>query len=458
MVPLTLFSLSLLAVSAGAVGGDRTHSHVIKRHVTPSTELETPSLPIASITAPIVSRQQRRPSKTHALRSLLASGSTADLFASDYGFDYLVSLTVGGQQFYAIADTGSSDTWVPQTGFQCFNLTGVHEPQSACAFGTTGFNTTRSKTFQAYPHTKFSIVYGDGEYLEGVAAFETVEVAGLTVTHQEIGVVSQAAWMGDGVNSGLLGLAYPALTSVVNSSNHDDPILYDPFFFNAVKQKKVSHPYFSVSLDRGADGPNSTHKHGTVPHFGYLAFGGIPPVPVTNLSVTLPVQGYSLSSRLPTSSSSSSTGYFYYTLPIQGFSINSNKTLLGANNNTILDTGTTLSLLPSSAARAFNAAFRPLAQWDLHTQTYYVPCNATAPSLGVKLGGRVFNTDPRDAVVWVGKDEKGHDVCVSGVQDAGGDAEDEGLVFILGDMFLHNVVSTFDIGQNRVTITQRKPY
>ncbi|KAJ7616523.1 acid protease [Roridomyces roridus] len=427
MVPLAPFSLSLLlAACAGA--------------------LETPSLPVASITAPIVSRQQKRPSKTHALRSLLAAGSTADLFASDYGFDYLVSLTVGGQQFYAIADTGSSDTWVPQTGFQCFNLTGAREPQSACAFGTTGFNKTRSQTFQAYPDTKFSI------YLEGVAAFETVEVAGLTVTHQEIGVVSKAAWMGDGVNSGLLGLAYPALTSVVNSSNPENPILYDPFFFNAL-------PDFSVSLDRGADGPNSTHKHGTVAHFGYLAFGGIPPVPVTNLSVTLPVQGYSLSSRLPSSSSSSSsTGYFYYTLPIQGFTINSNTTLLGANNNTILDTGTTLSLLPSSAARAFNAAFRPPAQWDLHTQTYYVPCNAIAPSLGVKLGGRVFNTDPRDAVVWVGKDEGGGDVCVSGVQDAGGDAEDEGLVFILGDMFLHNVVSTFDIGQNRVTLTQRKPY
>lgn len=51
--------------------------------------------------------------------------------------------------------------------------------------------------------------------------FDTVTVGGLTVTKQEIGVVNKAAWLGDGINTGLFGLAYPGLTSVYNGSNPD---------------------------------------------------------------------------------------------------------------------------------------------------------------------------------------------------------------------------------------------
>lgn len=170
---------------------------------------------------------------------------------------------------------GSSDTWLAGKGFACFNLTGHPEPVSTCGFGTQGFDSRQSKSFQPYPNTSFSISYGDGEYLaspptfpalmytdggtiqSGAAAFETVSVGGLTgdypymhlvivingqelVTHQEIGVVSSAAWVGDGINSGLLGLAYPSLTSV--HGQYGQKMQYNPFFFSAVKQNQVPHP------------------------------------------------------------------------------------------------------------------------------------------------------------------------------------------------------------------------
>jgi hypothetical protein len=87
--------------------------------------------------------------------------------------------------------------------------------------------------------------YGDGEFLTGTVGFDTVTVAGLTVTNQEIGVVNKAAWSGDSITSGLLGLAYPGLTSVYNSSNPLNDSLatsevYSPYFFTAVKEKKVN--------------------------------------------------------------------------------------------------------------------------------------------------------------------------------------------------------------------------
>lgn len=62
-----------------------------------------------------------------------------------------------------------------------------------------------------------------------------------------MGIVNKAAWNGDGVNSGLLGLAEPTLTSVfkgTNPDNDDDSNLeeYDPVFYTAVKEKKVKNP------------------------------------------------------------------------------------------------------------------------------------------------------------------------------------------------------------------------
>lgn len=51
---------------------------------------------------------------------------------------------------------------------------------------------------------------GDGEFLSGIFGYENTTLAGLTV-NQTIALVNYAAWFGDTVTSGLLGLAYPAL-------------------------------------------------------------------------------------------------------------------------------------------------------------------------------------------------------------------------------------------------------
>lgn len=42
---------------------------------------------------------------------------------------------------------------------------------------------------------------------------ETVTLGGITVEQQEVGLVNLAGWIGDDFTSGLLGLAYPSITS-----------------------------------------------------------------------------------------------------------------------------------------------------------------------------------------------------------------------------------------------------
>ncbi|KAF7332955.1 Acid protease [Mycena venus] len=438
---------SILSASIFLAGAVRAVEYSTTRHISQYSPLETPLLPPASFSSPMVSRTSRRASKAHALHYLRASGisaHTVPLTGAQFDYEYLTDISVGGQNLSVIVDTGSSDTWFPEMGFACFNLSGHPEPVSTCAFGSEGFDSRISNSYQAYPNTTFSISYGDGEYLSGSAAFETVSVGGLTVKHQEIGVVSSAAWVGDGINSGLLGLAYPELTSVTNDIDHQD-MKYNPFFFNAVKQKLVPYPYFSIALNRGTAA--GTHSPAADPHLGYLAFGGIAPVPVTSTCTTVPIQGYSLTTRAPTADRHST--YMYYTVDIHKYTFPNSSTVVTASNSTIIDSGTTLNLLPSEVAQAYNKGF---GTW--HDGLYYVDCAAQAPPFSVTLGGKTFSTDPQDQVVWVGTDKNGNDLCVSGTQDGG--PQMMGSVFILGDVFMHNVVVTFDIQKNQMTFTQRK--
>ncbi|KAJ7469827.1 acid protease [Mycena galericulata] len=517
MLPLS-FALCVLLTSSSASASSRVHT--VTRHITAhsrNSDLDGRLLPPALFEAPLIARVPRRASRVHALNALRSLSSdnsggeyTTPLMGADYDFEYLVPITIGGQNFSVIVDTGSSDTWLPKTGFACFNLTGHPESASTCAFGSPGFDPARSKSFVPFPNTEFKIMYGDGEYLSGVAAYETVGVGGCVVTHQEIGLVTSAAWVGDGINTGLLGLAYPLLTSVSNASTgsgangHGAQMPYDPWFFSAVKQGRVREPYFSLALNR----PSSPSPGpGPDAHLGVLALGGLPSgVGVTNVRVTLPVQGYSVATGTRTrvdvgnsngagavnanhdADENANTSYRYFALPIQAYTF-PGYTFPGSGGTdgvTILDSGTTLSMLPSPVAQAYNRAWG--ATWK--GGVWWVDCGSANPDssststnrtqgrkhglkrerkdkngkrnanppppFSVQIANKTFTVDARDLVVYVGTGTDGAALCASGIQDGGPGGS--GSVFILGDVFLHNVVATFDIQRNEVTITQRERY
>ena len=49
--------------------------------------------------------------------------------------EWAVQVKFGQEEVLLILDTGSSDTWVVQNGFQCVNATLAAEPEANCAFG-----------------------------------------------------------------------------------------------------------------------------------------------------------------------------------------------------------------------------------------------------------------------------------------------------------------------------------
>ena len=139
---------------------------------------------------------------------------------------------------------------------------------------------------------------------------------------------------------------------------------------------------FSVALNRG----NFTQESNSTldPNLGVLAFGGVAPVPVTNTTLTVPIQGFV--------SSSGTAGYFFYALDVDSYNFPGSERLLSAGY-AILDTGTTLTYIPSNIARAFNERFQPPARFVQAEDTYYVDCDAIAPNFNVTIAGVQFAVD-----------------------------------------------------------------
>ncbi|KAK7031647.1 aspartic peptidase domain-containing protein [Favolaschia claudopus] len=184
----------------------------------------------------------------------------------------------------------------------------------------------------------------------------------------------------------------------------------------------------------------------------------MPPVALdkTVVAVTVPVQSYSATDGNPTSASDPNAVFFYYIADVEGYTFHGSKKLNTKNNNTILDSGTTLNYLPSAVAEAYNAQFVPKATLNEELGLHFVDCDAKVPPFSVKLGGKSFPIDARDQILLGGTGDDGKPICISGTQSGGEDTPEN--VFILGDVFLHNVVSTFNVKANEMTVTRRKKY
>ncbi|KAJ7040977.1 aspartic peptidase domain-containing protein [Mycena alexandri] len=417
----------------------------------PRTVIPRAPLPPAEFSVPITGKVPRRKSKSNALARRGhfggGSGGYSSIVDGTLGDnEFVTNATIGGQHFSLIIDTGSSDTWAIQKGFQCLAVDGTPVPQSTCGFGS------------------FIGGYGNGWSVTGPMGYDTVTVGGMSVEHQLVPVPNVAYWTGDGVNSGILGLALPTLTSAYNTTDPanatvENHLLYDPFFFTAVKEKKVKHPYFSLTLDRGTFQQRENDTFDA--NLGFLSFGGIPPVPVVDPCVTVPIQGYSTSSTGSlTPSNSPDAQNFWYTVDVVNYEIAGSPGLLTGSNNTILDSGTSVNDVPADVAIAFAAAFNPPAVLTTITaglELYVVDCNATAPEFLVHIGGETFSIDPRDQIIPLGADAEGNEICVSGTQGSTLANNPNGIL-ILGDVFLHNVVLTINPMDGEITLTQRAKY
>jgi hypothetical protein len=230
----------------------------------------------------------------------------------------------------------------------------------------------------------------------------------------------------------------PALDNY-NNNTAGGPILYNPIF-HTIYNQGLSPPLFSLALERDISGPD-----------GYLALGGLPPVPFVDNFTSTPI--------LLTTFPGSPSAFAFYTINIDGFSLNGKSLPVvgGPDIQWIVDSGTTELWLPTPAFVAISEAYDPPAGGQYINQDgfpgYSVDCNATAPEFSIIIGGTNFRVNPLDMILQETSKE-GETVCSIGFFDGGTDS----VLYILGDTFQRNVVSVFDVGAAEMRFAPRGFY
>ncbi|KAI0880512.1 acid protease [Annulohypoxylon maeteangense] len=330
-----------------------------------------------------------------------------------YGAAYFAEMMIGGndnpQTVSVLLDTGSFEMWVNP------NCSAANVKDYCEAFGH--YDPTISPTAKSL-NTNFGIQYGQGS-ASGVYYKDDVYLSGAQIKEQQFGVsnTSSDVWFG------ILGLGRGQGGGVVNYSSIVDSL---------ADQGYTNSKLFSLDLG-GQPGPSAAIT-------GEMVFGGVDTnkysgnlakvptdpkdphyvVTLNSLSMQTPNAGDNAISRRSEPINDTS-------LPLQ----------------VVVDSGTTLSLLPESMVTALAAGF-PGATSD-GSGGYKVPCdlrNSTDSSLDFEFAGegneKVTITVSYADFIWYGGDE-----CFLGAQynkDIG--------VWILGDTFLRGAYVTFDQSNN----------
>ncbi|KAJ5715590.1 uncharacterized protein N7483_012771 [Penicillium malachiteum] len=383
------------------------------------------------------------------------SNHTASLLSAEYGTTFNVDVTLANQTFKLLVDTGSSDTYVVKQGFVCIDqTTNLEIAQEACQYGSQAY--IESSTYHVIPNQTFGVQYGNG-IASGVMAYEDVTLAGITVPEQVVGIADHSTPMGDGVNCGVLGLAYPSLTSAHPRKSTDnttfffDREVYSPLFNTMYERGLVEEPYFSIALAH-------TPRNSSAPTFGgYLTLGDLPPVAYKPEFSIVPVE---ILQNIPPAFTSGKRTRSYWAFTVSAVTygstqVKSNTSTTSMTTNrtpfqVFTDTGNDFSILPAEIVNPINALFDPPAVYNEALGASIVDCDAEAPIFGFEIGGQIFYHYGQDLIFQI---DDG--LCVSSFL-ASENVSYEGIVLnILGVPFLKNVVSVYDFGKNELRFAQR---
>ncbi|KAH8997792.1 acid protease [Lactarius hatsudake] len=261
---------------------------------------------------------------------------------------------------------------------------------STCS-GHTLYNSSSSSTSSDTRQT-FSLQYGDGSTVSGEQYTDTVTLAGFKASTHSHGMNSLSDQF---PADGLLGMGYESLSSYGAS----------PVFQSLVFQGQVSTPVFSFYFaESGSE----------------LYIGGTNQALYTGPFAYMPV-----------------TTRGYWEGLFDSISVNG-KTVFGSER-AVIDTGTTQVVGDTQSVQAIYDQIP--GSKDIGSGTWTIPCNFNTP-ISITFDGKAFEISPSTFNLGVAS---GSSDCV------GGFGASDGLGFwIVGDVFLQNVYTAFDLGHDRV--------
>jgi cathepsin D len=288
-------------------------------------------------------------------------------------------------------DTGSSDLFLPSS--KC---------GSSCS-GHKAYDPNASSTAHDL-YTTFSLAYGDGSTATGEQFTDVVSIAGLTAKSQTLGAATQYS-SGFSIDNlpadGLMGMAFQSI------SGYKAPPLFQTLISEGVVTTQVFGFKFATSgSELFLGGTNSALYTGDF----------------TWLSLTL--EGYWQAS--------------FDSISVDGTSV-------VESTAAIFDSGTTQIVGdPVGIANIFKQISGARAAPQYGDGTYTIPCSFDTP-ISIDVGGKTVSISP--ASFSLGPVSQNSSTCIAG---AAADKTLTGDFWILGDVFLQNVYTAWDVGGSRI--------
>lgn len=326
-----------------------------------------------------------------------ANPSSALVVLHDFqNAEYHGELTIGGQNFAVIWDTGSSNVWVP--GTKCDSC-GDH----------VKYDSAKSGSFKEDGRS-FDIAYGSGP-VSGFLSTDDAKVGSLAIPELTFAEVTNAAGLGmaysKGRFDGLVGLGWPSIA--VNG--------VEPLFSRMVRLGLVTKPVFTFFLGQ-------QHEQD-----GELVLGDIDTTRFKGDIFYVPLMA---------------TNYW---------SVKLDAMKLGEENLTgeamaIVDSGTSLIAGPSHhvAALAEKIGATPMPQ---NPALNIISCEKrdSLPDIVFTMNGRDFAIKPEDYLISVGEIPGLGKQCLLGFMAMDTPSGD---MWILGDVFMRKYFTVFDYGNKQV--------
>jgi len=302
-------------------------------------------------------------------------------------------------------DSGSADFWV-----------GSEQCQSLDGGGCNNHTFLGSKSSSSFVDSgkPFAIQYGSGD-VSGTIIQDNIVIAGLPISGHTFGVADLEShqFSDDTVPfDGLMGLAISKL------SNQKTPTPVEALAAaNLISDAIVSYKLSSVQ--------NETND-------GEITFGALDATKFDPKTlVTLPTVNQ----------------FGFWEASLDDVSVGG-KSLGFQNRTAILDTGTTLAIIPVSDAQEIHALI-PGSTFDALKTTFTIPCNtSTVVSFG--FGGRSFDISPENLIF--GKISASGQDCLSGI--VAGSFSKNSNQWLLGATFLKNVYYSTDVKNNSLSLAK----